>query len=81
MQFQLLHVAGLARAFAGAAVGALGKGLGVGQPEVAAGRPAAITGRETLAQSTGPVGGSWSKRMTMRMSCAIATSSKVNDRL
>ena len=51
-----LHVAGFARTFAGAAMGALGKGFGVGQPEVAAGRPAAIAWRDPLAQSTGTIG-------------------------
>ena len=46
-------MASLARAFAGAAVGAPGEYFVVGQPIVAAGRPAAVRGRDALTQSAG----------------------------
>ena len=46
---EAFDVAGLARAFAGAAVRALGKDFCVGQPQVAAAGPAAVGGWDALA--------------------------------
>ena len=49
-------VTGLASAFAGAPMRASGENLVVSQPEVAAGGPAAVRGRDALAQGPGAVG-------------------------
>src|ERR1700712_833012 len=65
-------VTSLARAFAGAAVGAAREDFGVGQPEVAARGTATVGRRDTLAQSAGTFGRAIPNEVRHDLACLAA---------